>query len=142
MAENTVQAIEKTVQTTHAWLKELTQEGRFIDQQQAYSALRAVLHTLRDRLTVDEAVHLGSELPMLIRGFYFEGWKPAAAPNRERSREELINSVRESLRTNAQIDPAHAFRSVLELLERKISSGEMADIRQALPKDALELANV
>ena len=38
--------------------------------QQAHSVRRAVLHTLRDRLTVGGAADLGAQLPMLIRGFY------------------------------------------------------------------------
>ena len=40
----------------------------------AYLALRTVLHALRDRLTLEEAVQLGAQLPMLVRGFYYEGW--------------------------------------------------------------------
>jgi uncharacterized protein (DUF2267 family) len=31
-----------------------------------------VLHALRDRLTVEEASDLAAQLPMLIRGLYYE----------------------------------------------------------------------
>lgn len=39
------------------------------DRHAAYLALRATLHALRDRLTVEEVAELGAQLPMLIRGF-------------------------------------------------------------------------
>ncbi len=59
-----------TLQKTHIWLKDLMEELWWDDQHRAYLALRATLHALRDRLTVDEAVHLGAQLPIIIRGFY------------------------------------------------------------------------
>lgn len=139
MAENTVRAVERTVRATHSWLKELADEGHFTDQQQAYSASRAVLHALRDRLTADEAVHLGAELPRLVRGLYFEGWKPSAVPNKDRTRQSLFDSVSEALRTNAQIAPEHAARAVLDLLNKKISAGELSDVKQSLPQEIRDL---
>lgn len=139
MAEQTVQAVERTVQATHIWLKELAEEGHFVDQQQAYSALRAVLHAIRDRLTPDEAVHLGAELPMLVRGLYFEGWKPSGMPNKDRTRQALFDAIGANLRSNAQITPDHAARAVIDLLSRKISEGELADVKQSMPHEVREL---
>jgi uncharacterized protein (DUF2267 family) len=66
---------EGTLQKTQVWLNDLMFELDWEDRpQKAYLALRTVLHALRDRLTVEEAVQLGAQLPMLVRGFYFEGW--------------------------------------------------------------------
>ena len=77
MSLTAIAPIERTVHATNNWLEELKEELRLQDRQQAYHLLRVVLHTLRDRLTVAEAVDLGAQLPMLIRGLYYEGWTPA-----------------------------------------------------------------
>ena len=39
-----------------------------------------MLHTLRDRLTVDVAAKLAAQLPTLIRGIYYEDWDPSRTP--------------------------------------------------------------
>jgi uncharacterized protein (DUF2267 family) len=67
-----------TVQETNVWLKKLTEDHHL--GHHAYIALRAVLHVLRDRLTPEQAVHLGAQLPILVRGIYYEGWRLAAKP--------------------------------------------------------------
>ena len=139
MPTTTVSALERTAQKTQQWLDELTEHGGFEDSSQAYTAMRAALHAIRDRLTVDEATDLASELPMMVRGFYYEGWKPSMAPNKERTPEEFLQHVSSSLKTNQTVDPAHAVRSVLGLLDRKISAGEMDDVRGMLPDDIVEM---
>jgi len=75
--------------------------------------LRVVLHTLRDRLTPDEAVNLGAQLPMLVRGFYFEGWRPSQTSTRQRTREAFVSDVRAGLRPIGLVDAEHAVTVVL-----------------------------
>ena len=139
MTQTTVAAIESTVTKTHTWLQELAEIGRFTDESQAYSALRAALHAIRDRLTVDEAVHLAAQFPMLVRGIYFEGWKPSATPVKGRSAQEFYKSVADTLRNNVTIGPDRAVSATFQLLDRKISAGEMDDVKRMMPAEIREL---
>jgi uncharacterized protein (DUF2267 family) len=59
MSATGLEVFDKTVQTTNAWLKEIM-EATGLDRRRAYRALAAVLHALRDRLTVDEVAQLGA----------------------------------------------------------------------------------
>jgi uncharacterized protein (DUF2267 family) len=135
MTSTGLAVFDDTIQKTNIWLKEIMEEiGP--DRQRAYDVLRAVLHTLRDRLTIDEAAHLAAQLPMLIRGIFFEGWRPADTPAKElRSREEFVAKVNERLQMTRPTDPADAVRAVFHVLERRVTEGEMADVRQMLPQD-------
>jgi uncharacterized protein (DUF2267 family) len=60
---------DATVHKTNEWLNDVMDALSSRDQHQAYAAMRATLHALRDRLTVEEVAQLGAQLPMLIRGF-------------------------------------------------------------------------
>ena len=64
MASSGLAVFDTTLQKTNAWLKEVMDELGSSDRHQAYLALRAVLHALRDRLTVEEVAQLGAQLPM------------------------------------------------------------------------------
>jgi uncharacterized protein (DUF2267 family) len=76
MSQTGLAQFDSTLQTTNTGLRELMERMGWQDRHRAYRALRIVLHALRDWLTVDEVVTLGDQLPMQVRGFYYEGLAP------------------------------------------------------------------
>ena len=89
---------DTTTQKTQVWLNDLMSQLDWEDKpQKAYMALRTVLHALRDRLMVEEAVQLGAQLPMLIRGFYYDGWTPQGKAAQGAAQGRFFGSHQESL---------------------------------------------
>jgi uncharacterized protein (DUF2267 family) len=139
MTTTGLRQFDETIHLTNAWLKELMDDLDWDDRRRAYRTLRAVLHALRDRLPVDAAAHFAAQLPMLVRGFYFEGWRPAGPRGAERTKEEFVERVERELANDSQINPEVAARAVFKLLSRHISEGEINDIRGNLPEDIRSL---
>lgn len=139
MSTSHVPAFDSTLNITHQWLRELTSEAGLHDQSQAYSVLRAVLHALRDRLVIAEAVDLGAQLPMLVRGFYYEGWKPSAVPTKQRTQQAFLEGIAQQLIAIESVDAKQATEAVFRLLDRHISQGEIEDIRNVLPHEIRNL---
>ncbi|MFX0579028.1 DUF2267 domain-containing protein [Nocardia nepalensis] len=71
-----------TEQTARIWLDTVMDCLGTSDRRYAHRVLRAWLHIVRDRLTVDAAAHLGAQLPEVLRGIYYEGWRPSDVPKR------------------------------------------------------------
>src|SRR6516164_11149201 len=90
-------SLSHAVQLTQQWLKELRDNCDLDDEGAALSALRAVLHQLRDRLTPEEAVDLAAQLPLIVRGIYFEAWRPARTPQKLHTKKEFIDGVAQKL---------------------------------------------
>lgn len=138
----TVSQLRRTTQITQEWLLEIAALEPFENEDQAYSLLRAVLHAVRDRLTVEEATHLGAQVPMLVRGFYYEGWRPALAPNDFDTAEAFFERVEESLGgtpVGTQVDVRAATRAILGFLARVIDPGELRHVTGQLPEEIAEL---
>lgn len=131
--------IERTVQKTFEWLKEIGQELGGEDKYRAYHALRSVLHHLRDRLSVDDSANLAAELPMLIRGLYYEGWQPSKVPLKIRSKDEFLDLIRQDFSQEPEVDAAKIAQAVFSVLERHISEGEAKEILHSLPKQIREI---
>jgi uncharacterized protein (DUF2267 family) len=131
-----IPAFETTLEKTNLWIQEVMRELDSDDRHYAYLALRSVLHALRDRLQADEAVNLGAQLPMLIRGFYYEGWKPSRTPKKERHLAEFLEHIRDDLsRVTREADSERLARAVFAVLDRRVSQGEIEDIKGMIPDE-------
>ena len=136
---STFDLFNKALQKATAWIREIAEEMDTEDEQLAYHALRAVLHALRDRLIVDEAVQLAAQLPVLVRGIYFEDWDPSKTPVKVRHREDFLDLVRRHAGKYDRLDPKKAAPAVFAVLKRHVSEGEMRDVTEALPGEIREL---
>jgi uncharacterized protein (DUF2267 family) len=109
------------------------------DRRHAYITLRGVLHALRDRLTPEEAADLGAQLPMLVRGFYFEGWNPAHTPQKFKHKDEFLERVTREARFLEGEELEKAAGAVFKVLEDNISGGEIQQVKMQLPAEVREL---
>jgi uncharacterized protein (DUF2267 family) len=125
---------DTTLQKTHIWLndimEELACEG---DRKAAYVALRSVLHALRDHLTIGEATDLGAQLPLLIRGIYYEGWTLSGKPVKERDKEAFLAAIRHAFTDNETINVENVARAVFRVLAAHVAAGEIAHVKRLLP---------
>jgi uncharacterized protein (DUF2267 family) len=135
------EVLDVTVQRTNTWLKELMQELNWTDRRRTYIAFRCVLHALRDHLSIQNAVAAGDELPMLIRGMYFEHWDPSGKPLPLRSRNDFVSYVSALLERDGQSGETADMitRALFRLLDRKATEGEIADLQLAMPAALIEL---
>ncbi|QWG17707.1 DUF2267 domain-containing protein [Bradyrhizobium sediminis] len=133
MSTSGVAALDHTVQETNAWLRAVAEQLHFEDRQHAYLALRAVLHALRDRLPPEVAVNLGAQLPILVRGVYYEGWHMAGKPTKDRSVQEFADHVLQGLPPRFPMDPLTVTRGVFEILWERLDAGEFAKLMDHLP---------
>jgi uncharacterized protein (DUF2267 family) len=138
MPATTLDVFDTTLHRTNAWIKEVMDELGSADRHAAYLALRATLHALRDRLTVEEVAHLGAQLPMLVRGFYYEGWDPSGKPIKERRAEAFLVWIAQEF-PSRELDPDVVARAVFRVLARRISEGEIEDVKHMLPASLREL---
>jgi uncharacterized protein (DUF2267 family) len=137
MSQQGLETIESTTQKTHEWIARVG-EIMHMEKRDAYKSLRAVLQTLRDRLPVDLAVHFGAQLPMLVRGLYYEGWEPSKVPIKM-SRQEFLDTIQESIVADRVIDPRETTRNVLSVVAGYIGSGEMEKVMHSFPQDMQSL---
>jgi uncharacterized protein (DUF2267 family) len=125
--------IEHSVEKAHVWLKELAEEFGDEDRQYAYRALRAVLHTLRDRLTVDVAAKLAAQLPTLIRGIYYEDWDPSRTPLPIHDVEAFLDHVVKEGSMAGETEASVAVTAVARVLRKHVTSGEIDGVLAVLP---------
>jgi uncharacterized protein (DUF2267 family) len=139
MSMTGLDVFDRTIHKTNNWLNELMEILGWHDRHKAYLALRVTLHALRDRLTVEEGAQLGAQLPMLIRGFYYEGWDPTGKPLKVRHKEEFLARVEEQFSGDDQVDAEQVARAVFTLLSNRVTEGEIEDVKHVLPAELREL---
>ncbi len=131
--------LDQSLRLSKEWIRELNDRLDWGDDRRAYRLLRETIQAVRDWLSVDEAVHLSAQLPTVMRGIYFDGWHPASTPVQKRSKGDFILRIVKKFEQDPIDDPEAAVSEVFHLLNRRISNGEIRDVKSCLPKSLRSL---
>ena len=134
-----ITTLDHAPQVVAEWLNLLQTDLGWPDRGRAYLLLRETLHAIRDFLTVDEAADLSAQLPLLIRGIFFDGWVPVKTPAKPRSVDDFLNRVMKPFSEDPLVEPDVAVAAVFSLLRRHISPGEFRQVAWALRKPLRDL---
>jgi len=138
MSGTSIANFTQAAQQAQQWVNELADDLNW-DERRAYHLLRCVLQTLRDWLPQEEMIDLSAQLPSLIRGIYFEGWKPLETPVEDRKKADFISRVQDAFSDDLLNDPDAAVRAAFRLLHRHISYGEIVQVRNSMKKSLRDL---
>jgi uncharacterized protein (DUF2267 family) len=126
--------IERSAEKANIWMRDVASELGDGDRQHAYRVLRAVLHVLRDRLTIDVATKLGAQLPTLIRGIYYEEWDPSHTPMPPHTVDTFLEHVVSEGRFSGETEASVAVTAVAAVLRRRLTPGEIDPILAVMPE--------
>ena len=127
------------------FVHEISQElGIPGDTENAKRIMTSVLHTLREIISPEESMHLISQLPMMIKAVYINGWHLE-----RRNRIRNLNDFVECLLLQNPTTAGHDFgndavavektRAVLKVLKRHVAEGEIRDIINQFPSELKDL---
>jgi len=134
--QSSIDIVDQNIKTINTWLKDIAAELDGVSEEQAWANLKAVLQTLRDRITVNEAADFAAQLPIIIRGLYFEGWHPAETPHKWRDRAEYIDALNRKLEGD---NGEQVLKAVLRVLDFHLDSNELHRVKEMHPKEVWDL---
>jgi uncharacterized protein (DUF2267 family) len=138
MAATGIDVFDRTLEVTNGWLNEIM-EDHGPDRQTAWHILSAVLRTLRNRLPTDLSAKLGAQLPLLVRGTYYDQFEPSRQPSGDRSLDEFLAHIEAAFEFSRPVDAEDAVRSVFKVLSHHLDPGQVRKVRDALPEEVRRL---
>lgn len=134
MSATGLDVFDRTVQTTNIWLNEISEEiGP--DRKLAWHVLGTVLRALRDHIPGPLGAHLAAELPLLVRGAYYDQYRPSDQPVPDRDLESFLQGIAHGLEDARPVSPQAAVTAVFGVLSHHLPAGQVEKARQALPKE-------
>lgn len=126
--------IGRSAEKANIWLTDVAAELKESDRQYAYRVLRAVLHALRERLTIDACAKLSVQLPTLIRGIYYEDWDPSSTPMPAHTADNFLEHVVSEGRFSGETEATIAVNAVMAVLRKRLAPAEIDAIVTVLPE--------
>ena len=139
MTSQGLEVIEHSVHSTHEWINELAERLSWSSKRSTLRLMRITLHRIRDHLLMNELAQMSAQLPILIRGFFFEGWVPKNTPIKERKVEDFVAFISDHMSDTEEYRGREDIKCVFDLLNNRLSRGEVEDIRAILPGTFLDL---
>jgi uncharacterized protein (DUF2267 family) len=139
MAAGYKSTIDHTIQLANEWVHQIDELMPWNDSNKSFRLLRAVLHTVRDMLGVEEAAQLAAQLPLFIRGVYFDGWNPSVTPAALREKPDFVARIIEGFAPDLLEEPESLISHVLSVINTRVSPGEMRDVRGSMRKSVRDI---
>lgn len=140
MSETGLAVFDRTVQTSMIMVNNLDEKLQWNNRENTFKALRIILHVLRDRVPPEEAIELGAQLPMMLSGFYYENYRLADVPTKERTKADFLGKVQSEFeRVNLDADPECVVKAVFQTLVDHITPGEASDLAHNFPQALKDL---
>jgi len=134
MSGTGLEALDHSVQIAREWVNDLDDILGWNDRHRSWRLLRAVLQTLRDVLPDVEAAHLSAQLPIVLRGIFYEHWRPGAART-PWDLDRFLAEVQKHFERDPIEDVADEIEAVFEVMENRISEGEIGHVLACLPAE-------
>lgn len=131
MTVSSIGNIEKSVHQTNAWVKDV-QALLGCTENEAFLALRSTLQNLRDRLTIEEATDFAAQLPIVLKGAFYEQWNPVGKPEKM-DRTAFVSRVHAQFSNDPNMNPEDVVMAVFKVLKNRI--GKMRHILSNMPPD-------
>jgi uncharacterized protein (DUF2267 family) len=128
-----IESIDRSIVRMNEWLDELSLLLGADGNTDAFATLRSVLHALRDRLPLIAGSRLAAQLPVVLRGIYYEGWQPDRGHVHTRTLEEFLALVERDAPRGGELSAEDKARAVFRLLGSHVDSGEIDRLVAALP---------
>jgi uncharacterized protein (DUF2267 family) len=138
MRDYEVEALDSTMVNSELWLDDLMDELGTDSRNDAWEVLTAVLHGLRDRLPPEEVADLAIQLPMLVRGMFFDGWRPSPSAVGW-SRAGFAAELETRVAADGHEASERCAVAVFRVLIHRVSPHEMSDVVAALPGEVRTL---
>jgi uncharacterized protein (DUF2267 family) len=138
MSMTGLEVFDRTMHTTNVWLNEIA-EDLGPDRNHAWHVLGGVLRCLRDQLPAELAAHLAAQLPLLVRGTFYDAWNPSAADRRAKSDTEFLAKLADRLEGTRPTNAEQAARAVFAVLSRNVDREQIVKVRNALSEKVRRL---
>jgi uncharacterized protein (DUF2267 family) len=139
MSIRSVDSVERGVHKTNEWLSDLAAELGTENREYAWRVLRAYLQLLRDELVIDEAAQLAAQLPLVLRGAFYDGFDPGHQPAKLRDRDRFLEELARRAQLSDIAEAERVAEAATEVLRRHITPGELEDVFAQLPTDVRQV---
>jgi len=139
MAPTGISTLDSAPEVFAQWLNELREDLEWTSTPRTYLLLHTTLHAIRDFLNPDEASDLAAQLPVLVRGVYYDGWNPSKTPAKPRGKDDFLERITSHFFKEPLEDTDRAVAAVIDLLRRHVSAGEFDQVRNAMRKSIQDL---
>jgi uncharacterized protein (DUF2267 family) len=129
-------SLDRAISNVIQWINDIQEELGWESRDKAYQATKAVLQSIRDRLPVEEVIHLSANLPLIMKGMMMDAYDLKNKPERIRSLEEFLELVQANYDASMRdiISPEDATIAVLKVLNRRMGGGEMCKVAANMPE--------